>query len=195
MRTLLALPLLVLVVSVATVAQRNSPGEVGAGYTFRSYSLPSIQQPPSRLSMNGWNGTIDYNFGQHLGAALDIDWTVNSSNGAHTEIGTAMVGPQIYPFGHRTVTLFGHALFGGGRFYYRYPCACLGSDGNSDHFAQYAFSWEVGGGVDYNIRPQVGIRLLQIDYEQLNFSLEGFGRGAMPHQASWKYSAAILLRF
>jgi len=157
--------------------------------------LPAIQQPPARLSTNGWNGTIDYNFDSHFGAAFDIDWTVNSSNGASTQIGTAMAGPQIYPFDHHKITPFGHVLFGAGRYHFRYPCACLGTNGDGDYFTQYAFAWEVGGGVDYTFKPQVGIRVVQIDYEQVSFSLEGFGRGPVPEQSSWKFSAAVLLHF
>jgi opacity protein-like surface antigen len=195
MRTLLVVTTLIFLVSLPSMAQQTSPGEAGAGYTFRSYSLPAVQQPPSRLSMNGWNGTIDYNINLRFGAALDVDWTSNNSNGIHTEIGTALAGPQIYPFGHHKVTAFAHALFGGGRYYFRYPCGCLGANGNSDYFVQYAFAWEVGAGVDYTVRPQVAIRFLQVDYEGLNFNLEGFGRGPVPVQSSWKFSTVFLLRF
>ncbi len=181
--------------SLPVMAQGIPGGEIGAGYTFRSYGRPNIQQPPSRLNMNGWNITADYNLVSWLGVAAVLDWTYNTSNGAETNIATGTVGPQIYPLGHRKLTPFAHALFGGGRFYFRYPCACLGPGGNSNHFAQYDFAWVAGGGVDYTVRPNVGLRLAQFDFEQVNFGLQGFGKGSMPAQNDWKYSAAILLRF
>jgi len=194
-KKLLGSATLLLLVSFPTMAQEMSLGEVGVGYTFRSYGLPTIQQPPSRLGTNGWNITVDYNFKSWLGVALDLDSTENASNGANTSIATGMVGPQIYPFGHRKLTPFAHTLFGAGRFYFRSPCECFGASGNSDHFSQYDFAWAVGGGVDYTVRPNVGIRLGQFDFEQVSFGLEGFGRGPQPAQNDWKYSAAILLRF
>jgi opacity protein-like surface antigen len=142
--------------------------------------------------MSGWNISVDYNFTARLGAALYLDWTTNGSS-TRTDIGSAMAGPEIYPFGHRKVTLFVHALFGGGRFYFSSSCGCLG--GNSDHFSQYDFAWAVGGGVDYTLRPNVGIRLGQFDFEQVHFDLQSFRMGPLPAQENWKYSAAILLRF
>jgi len=141
------------------------------------------------------NVTVDYNLKSWLGAALDVDSTVNTSNGANTTLGTAMIGPQIYPFGHKKVTFFAHALLGGGRFYFHSLCACLGANGGSNYFVQYDFAWAVGGGVDYTVRPNVGIRLGQFDFEQVSFGLQDFGKGAVPAQNNWKYSAAILLRF
>lgn len=195
MRKLLGLVTLLMLASLPTVAQGTPAGEVGAGYTFRSYGLPTIQQPPSRLGMNGWNVTVDYNFNSWLGVALDVDWTDNTSSGAETTIMTGLIGPQIYPLGHHKLTPFAHALFGAGRYYFSYPCACLGASGQSNDFSQYDFAWAVGGGLDYTVMPNVGVRLGQFDFEQVSFGLQGFGKGPVPAQNNWKYSAAILLRF
>jgi hypothetical protein len=145
--------------------------------------------------MNGWNLSAEYNFTWHFGAAVKLDLTRNNSGGARTEIATVMIGPQIYPFGHRRVTPFVDALFGPGRFYFRFPCSCLGEGGGSDSFSEHDFAWSVGGGVDYTIRPNVAIRLLQVELEQVNFDLRGFGTGPLPVQHNWKYSGALLLRF
>jgi opacity protein-like surface antigen len=194
MRESLAL-LAFLLFSLPCAAQDTPPGEVGVGYTFRSYGYPSFQQPPARLGMNGWNVTVDYNFRSRIGAALNVDWTGNTSNGGETDVATAMLGPQIYPFGHRKLTLFAHALFGAARFYFRDSCGCFSANAGSNYFSEYAFAWALGGGLDYTIRPNVGIRFGQIDFEQVHFNLEDFGRGSIPAQNDWKYSAAVLLRF
>ena len=185
---------LLMLLSLPTMAQEVPLGEVGVGYTFRSYGFPAAEQP-SRLSLNGWNMTVDYNFKRWLGVALDVDFTQNTSNGARTSIGTALLGPQIYPFGHHKLTLFAHTLFGAGRFYFRFPCACLGVSGEDDHFSQYDFAWVAGGGLDYTVKPNVGIRVAQLDFEQVTFGLQGFGKGLAPTQNNWKYSASLLLRF
>jgi opacity protein-like surface antigen len=195
MRRLLGLVTLLMLASLPAIAQDTPLGEVGVGYTYRSYGRPTFQQPPSRLGLNGINMTADYNFKSWLGVALNLDSTENTSNGANTTLGTAMIGPQIYPFGHQKVTLFVHALFGAGRYYFRSPCSCFGAGGESDYFAQYDFAWAVGGGVDYAVRPNVGIRIGEFDFEQVTFGLQDFGKAAVPAQNNWKYSAAILLRF
>jgi opacity protein-like surface antigen len=195
MRKLLGLVTLLVLAHLPAMAQVTPPGEVGAGYTFRSYGRPNLQQPSSRLSMNGWNITVDYNFISWLGVAADLDWTGSASNGADTTIMTGTIGPQIYPLGHHKWTPFAHALFGAGRFYYRFPCACLGTNGTSNYFSEYDFAWVAGGGLDYTVRPNVGIRLAEFDFEQVSFDLRGFGNGPVPAQNNWKYSAAILLRF
>lgn len=195
MKKILGIVTLLVLGWLPTVAQETPTGEVGAGYTFRSYGVPAIEQPPSRLSTNGWNVTVDRNFNSWIGIAFDLDWTYNSSSGAETDIATLMTGPQIYPVGHHKLTPFAHALVGAGRFYYRYPCACLGASGTSNYFSQYDFAWVAGGGLDYTVRANVGIRLAQFDFEQVHFGLQGFGRGAVPAQNDWKYSAALLLRF
>jgi opacity protein-like surface antigen len=181
--------------SFPVFAQDKPTGEVGVGYTFRSYGLPSIQQPPSRLTTNGWNISAEYNFTWRFGAAVELDLTRNDSEGARTGIATALIGPQIYPFGHHRVTPFVNAFFGPARFYFRFPCGCLGKGGGSDSFTEYNFAWSVGGGVDYTVRPNVAVRLLQFEFEEVNFDLRGFGTGPLPVQHNWKYSAALLLRF
>lgn len=71
MKELLGLVTLFLVPCFPTMAQGTPAGEVGAGYTFRSYGRPAIQQPPWRLGMNGWNATVDYNLSLWLG----VRWT------------------------------------------------------------------------------------------------------------------------
>jgi len=193
MRKLLGLTTLLILASLPAMAQGTPAGEVGGGYTFRSYGLPTFEQPPSRISMNGWNVTGDYNFNQWLGAAVDVDWTTNTSgdpvNGfGTTHISTAMIGPQIYPMGHHRLTPFVHGLFGAGRFYFNFPSAPF-------DFAEYDFAWAAGGGVDYTVTPHVAVRLGQLDYEQVHFGLQAFGNGAAAAQNNFKYSAGILFRF
>ncbi len=195
MRKLLGLMTFLMLASLPTMAQDTPAGEVGGGYTFRSYGHPPAAQPPSRISMNGWNVTGDYNFNRWLGVAVDGDWTTNSTDGATTHISTAMIGPQIYPLGHHRLTPFVHGLVGAGRYYINVPgCGCFGPN-FTDDFAQYAFAWAVGGGVDYTVVPHVAVRLGQIDFEQVRFGLQDFQSGAQPAQNNFKYSAGILFRF
>ncbi len=195
MRKLLGLMTFLLLASLPAMAQGTPAGEVGGGYTFRSYGLPSFEQPPSRISMNGWNATGDYNFNPWFGVAVDVDWTTNSTDGAETHISTAMIGPQIYPLGHHRLTPFVHGLVGAGRYYFNVPdCGCFGPNFTND-FSEYAVAWAVGGGVDYTVAPHVAVRLGQIDFEQVRFELQAFQSGAAAAQNNFKYSAGILFRF
>src|SRR5271154_707556 len=140
MRKLLGLMTFLMLASLPVMAQGTPTAEVGGGYTFRSYGSPPEEQPPSRLSMNGWNVTGNYNFNQWLSAAVDVDWTTNSFSGATTHISTAMIGPQIYPLGHHKLTPFVHGLAGAGRYYFNFDCGCFGPN-FSNSFSEYAFAW------------------------------------------------------
>lgn len=196
MRKLWGLSVLLLFSSLPAMAQETPVGEVGGGYTFRSWSVPKIEQPPSQLHMNGWNVTADFNINKWIGVATNVDNTRNDQGqNGEFNITSVMVGPQIYPLGHHRLTPFAHALFGLGYFNLTFPastdCApyCTYTDGN--------FAWSAGGGLDATVTKHFAVRLLQFEYEQTRFGLQSqFGLSApLPNQDNWKYSAAILLRF
>lgn len=196
MKKLLGLLTLLVLASLPAMAQGMPTGEVGAGYTFRSWAVPPTLQPPSSLHMNGWNATADFNFNEWIGVATDVDWTRYSSVAptSTTDITTAMAGPQIYPLRHHKLTPFVHFLFGVGYYNLTLPAAtecapfCTSTDGN--------FAWAGGGGVDLTVTRHIGVRLGQFDYEQTRFRLQVLTEGpAVAPQDNWKYSAGILFRF
>ncbi len=177
---------LVALSGVPAMAQSPTPGlEVGGGYTLRVYTSPFTAQ---RLFMNGWNGTAEYGIKRWLSAAVDFDgaYADTGLNGRYS-IYTAMIGPQIYPLGHRKFTLFGHVLVGGGYARYRlpasggFPITTTGSDSRT---------YEAGGGLEYARNSRWTIRLVEADYEGSKF----FNSGGTSY-SNYKYRFTIIYHF
>ena len=186
MRKWLGLMVLVALAAIPALAQDEVHSvEVGGGYTLRSYNNP---QGPDRLYMNGWDGMADYMlFWKWLSVAGQADGTYNNdgANGK-TSVYSAMAGPQLYPFGHRKLTVYGQALFGGG--YTRFTLPSAGGYPKTT-FSSHAFAWQVGAGVDYAWKPNWSIRVIQFDYEDTRFFQ------ANPSQGNYKFSVGIMYRF
>jgi hypothetical protein len=188
MKKLLALFAFVVLLTLPTFAQDQTPVvEVGGGYQFRSFDQPFS----SRLNENGGFFTADFNLNRWLGAAAEVDATRidQGVNGTWNDYGF-MFGPQIYPLGHHRLTPFVHVLFGASHVHFFAPAA----GGNSALLAtDTAFSYEGGGGLDWDFARHVGIRLAEFDYERQYFF--GGGSGGNPAQNNFKFSAGILFRF
>lgn len=193
MKKVLGFVVLLLASSLPALAQ-TPVGELGIGYSFQSWNLPTALQPPSQLHLNGLDVSAEFNLSGFLGVDADAGWTKNTQNGGTTSVTTVMLGPQIYPIGHHRITPFVHALFGIGSFNLSFPassnCApfCNNRDGN--------FAWAGGGGVDINLSKHFAIRPVELDYEQTQFDLQILtGEPPVANQNSWKYTAAILFHF
>jgi Outer membrane protein beta-barrel domain len=181
---------LLLLVGGPAIAQENTPKiEIGGGYTFRSWGIPTVLQPPSRLKMNGWNASASWNFNPWLALALAVDGTRNDQgiNGT-TDIYSFLAGPQVYPLGHHRLTPFVHGLVGEGYFKLHLP-----PEGSfpAFNYAEGRFAWEVGGGMDLSLSRHFAVRLGEFDYEQTRFRFEE----AANNQNNFKYSAGIVIRF
>ena len=141
--------------------------ELSAGFTHRSYYAPG----GPTIGMNGWYASVEYNWKRWLGAEGEV------SSASHTvrnagfppdtiHIYTFLVGPQFYPLGHRRVTPFGHFLFGGGH----YSSATPNFGGFHGSTITYnAYTYEVGGGLDLNLRHHWAVRMIQVDFGNANY--------------------------
>src|SRR5271163_4033416 len=150
MTKLAALFAFALIFCFPAMAQGTPQFEIGGGYAFRSYDE---SQSGTRLKMNGWDAFGDYHIWRFINVAADFSGTYNhygSSTNVYTNDGStavynALIGPQLYPFGHRhKYTLFGHVLFGGGLYIYNLPPQ--GGYG-AVHTSDSARSWMGGGGL------------------------------------------------
>jgi opacity protein-like surface antigen len=166
--------------------------ELSGGYSRRSY-----YSPLGTIGMNGWFGSLDYNWKRWLG--VEGEGTGAGKNLGFSEaeglplgalhIYTFLVGPKIYPLGHRKLTPFGHFLYGGA--YYR---------NNGPPFAGLNFqtqtstvkSWEAGGGIDFNLSSHWGIRLIEADYGSANFFPN---TSSYSNQGSHRISFGFVYRF
>ncbi|MGB0034421.1 MAG: outer membrane beta-barrel protein [Candidatus Acidiferrales bacterium] len=186
MKKLLGLLALVLLFGLPTMAQDTTPVfEVGGGFQYRSFDTPLS----NRLNMAGWFVTANYNVNRWLGVAAQFDGTRSDKgpNGTWNDYGF-MFGPQIYPFGHHTVTPFFHVLLGGSHVNVSFPADPI-NELPALTETDSAFSFEGGGGVDWTITKHFGVRLGELDYEQQRFF------GANPVQHNYKFSAGVVVRF
>lgn len=186
MRKLLGFIAFLLICSAPAMAQSAPKWELGGGYTFRDFMNP---QTNTRLKMNGWSGTADYTvLKRWLSAAVDLDGTYNNYGVyGNTSVYSAFIGPQIYPLGHRKLTLFAHVLFGEG--YTRNTIPASGGF-NQRTFSSNAFAWEGGAGLDYTLKKRWAIRLIQFDYEDTKF----YPAAGVP-QGNYKLGFGVVYRF
>lgn len=159
--------------------------ELSAGYAYRAYGAYGSRS----LAMNGGYGSVDYNWRRWLGAEAEfVGVYKNQGVLGKTDIYTFLVGPRVYPLGHRKLTPFGHALFGLGRYskakptYGGFPAAS---------YHDTALAWEAGGGLDLYLRKHWGVRLIEADMGQTGFAADNPTRS----QGERRISVGIVYRF
>lgn len=121
---------------------------------FGGYSYMNVNPTGSTFSINtsGWEGAVNYNFNSRLGIVGDISGHYCCSG---QSIHNFMVGPQI-SYRAEKYTAFFHVLGGGS-----HAVGLTQTDTN--------LAFAVGGGVDYNVRPSLAIRVGQLDYVPTHF--------------------------
>jgi opacity protein-like surface antigen len=156
--------------------------ELSAGYAYRSYYQPST----STIWLNGWYLSADYNLKSRLGVEAEA-MGVYKDQGiilGKTSIYHFLVGPKIYPLGHRKLTPFGHVLLGAARYSNTTPP--YGGYASSTRTAT-AYAWEAGGGLDWNLSRHWGVRLVQVDFGSANFFGSPSVRGSRRIVAGFVY--------
>ncbi|MFZ3201972.1 MAG: hypothetical protein ACLQMT_02650 [Candidatus Acidiferrales bacterium] len=145
---------------------------LSAGYTLQIYKT-ATNGP--HLSLQGWYGSVEYNFFSWLGAEGQFsgDYRYQPYPTGDISIYSAMAGPRIYPLRHHKLEPWAHFLYGGAVYVSQYPIY-IGFPR-----ATYVYSskaWEFGGGFDLNQWKHWGIRLIEIDYGHTEF----FGSHSLP---------------
>jgi hypothetical protein len=158
--------------------------EVSVAGSYYSFYSPSSRT----LGMLGWNGTVQYNYRRWLGLVGEgFGEYYNQGINGKTSIYSGLGGAQVYPFGHRKATLFGKVLVGEGRYRIAFPA-----------FGGFGFSavdrstivYELGGGLDYNLKKHWSIRMVQADYDKADFFT-----GSDANRASYRISFGAVYRF
>jgi hypothetical protein len=185
MKQLCALCCLLLFSLIPSVAQaqQTAPYEVSAGYSLRVFTQPGY----ARVGLNGVYGSFDYNIINRVSASAEVSSGLrNQGVNGDLVISSIMVGPQIFPFGHRhKITPFAHVMFGEGFYRNSYPAyggfpAQVTTDSK--------FSWEAGGGVDWIHNSHWAIRVIQLDFAQTKFF-------ANQSQTNYRASIGVVYRF
>jgi hypothetical protein len=182
MRRLLVLAGFLAIFTLPARAQITPRYEVGGGFDYTRFGPQTLTATTSTFTLNtfGWNVNGVYNLRRHYGVAFDVSGVYNIQTSASPNIGNAttqvypfLIGPRIYPLGHRKLTLFGQVLVGGAvqrlgaPTLVPFPATVLTSTG---------YAWQGGGGVDYTFRDHWAIRMIEVDY--LNTFLNGNSSGS-----------------
>jgi opacity protein-like surface antigen len=185
MKRLFGLLALLFIFGLPAKAQQTPSYDLEGGYLYRSFYPPNS----SRFGMNGWNASLDHNVKRWLGVAGDFTGSYrNQGVKGDTQVYTFMVGPRIYPFGHRHKLIpYGQVLFGGGYDRLHYP---LNSGFPATTFSSAAFAWAGGGGVQVRVKPKWAIRLIEFDYEQTRFS--NYPNATLTTQGNYRFSVGVI---
>ncbi len=174
-----------LLIAFATMAfAQDSPRiELFGGYSF----LQANPVHTSTFTSNGWDASLVFNANRWLGVEANVSDHYGTSPGDIEGLGpTALAAPIPYATGlaflfgpHLTykngsrLTPFVHALFGGAHGkgsneLIDVPCSPTIACGVTR--SQTAFSMAFGGGVDWSVSRAVSIRIIQADYQRVNFT-------------------------
>jgi hypothetical protein len=185
MKKLLGVLGLMVLFSVPLKAQVTPKFQVSAGYLFDSFQTSATYN--TSLHLNGLYGSLDYNPLRRIGAEVQYSQGVKDQGTlGDNSLYTFMIGPQIYPFGHRHISVYGHVLLGEGYYRLSYPAqGGFPATVNTDS----SLAWQAGAGVDVTVKKAWGIRLLEADYGHTDFF------GARPGQGSIRISFGFVYHF
>lgn len=131
------------------------------GYSYLRFDASGGEH----ANLNGWNGQIAVNPSRWFGIVADgsgFYGTPTISGGpVNIHLHSILVGPRLSY--RRRVTPYVQALFGRSFLHVSVP-------GTTFEFDDSAFGMTVGGGVDWNVRDKVAIRLGQVEWFRTTFS-------------------------
>ena len=159
----------------ASLEEKNFPRvEVTGGLTYANLRLPTLSE---RQNAVGWGTSVTGNVTRHFGftgdfsgnykpkcANNDVDCILRellSTQLVRYSSYQFMGGPQVR-FGSERFSGFAHALFGGIRHRVTLLDTSTGEQTVIKPGPQFAMAY--GGGLDWNLGQNVGIRLIQVDF-------------------------------
>jgi opacity protein-like surface antigen len=180
--------------SLAMVAQSTpmTPTvEVFGGYSWMRQSASGASQ-----NYNGFNASVNANLNNWLGVggqfggyfhSVPAD-TTNGIPSYSLKTQTYLFGPTVTMRNNPQFTPFFHALFGR-------VSDSVSSSGVSASTG--AFGYGFGGGIDYNMRPNLAIRAVQADWIRASFSTTDPNTGQSSSTAinHIRISTGIVFRF
>jgi opacity protein-like surface antigen len=184
----LVLLLLVMGTGVSAFAQEVPPWEISARAATDRSNL--VASGGCCFWMNGGTGSMAWNGTGWL--AFAAEGTAYGAGqvertGKSLMVLTCLAGPRISYRRRSSFTAFGQLLLGAARVrgtLYN-PTDGIGRVGTGPEFA-----FGAGGGVDFDLKPKLSVRLIQMDYLHTQFS-----NGVNGRQSSLSLSAGIVYRF
>jgi hypothetical protein len=185
--SLLAAVFMLAMFGASSVRAQEAPVkvDVSAGY---SYMYGNVVVSGQGINLNGASGSVAYNFNRWAGVVFDLGTYYNGSvggNGRSLSVTTYLFGPRFSWRKNAKLTPFGQVLFGGG-----YASGTLYTGGASPLGAQNSFAMTAGGGLDWNVRPMIGVRVFQAEYLRTQFN-----NSVNFNQNNFRFSAGVVFHF
>ncbi|MFY9555727.1 MAG: outer membrane beta-barrel protein [Blastocatellia bacterium] len=165
--------LLLLSLSSPCLAQTSHPlVEVYSGFSY----VRADNNERDNRSLYGWNGSLSVNVNKRFGFTVDASGHYQDNIIQRSRFFSLLGGPR-FTARSEAVTTFAHILFGGTHQHERVSSL-------TDHFTTHAnaFVVAVGGGVDVNVTPHFGVRVIQAEYALTKFNRAVSGN-AIQHNA------------
>jgi len=167
---------------------------------FGGYSYVRANQGGESENFNGGSGSLAYNLTPWLGVVGDFGGYHWSGSGAEAGVDATVVsylfGPKI-SYRRGPITPFAQVLFGGAHLGLSGLCgaARVHREGEPEEcsLTQNGFAMTLGGGLDWNATPHIGIRLIQAEYLMTRFQGEGNDGGNNQNNA--RISAGVVFRW
>lgn len=181
----------ILLLAGAAAAQDSSRFEVFGGYSYVRADA-SIFGTTNGYNFNGGSGSFAFNVLPSLGIVGDVGGYRFSGGtglpGGQGTVITYMFGPK-FSYHAGRFTPFAQSLFGGARL--TGDVLCLG-EGNCPG-SQTSFAMALGGGLDWNLTPHIGLRVIQAEYLMTQFNILGVSSSSQQNNA--RISAGVTVRF
>lgn len=175
--------LLLLLLSSPCLAQSSHPRfEVFSGF---SYARIDGDESDTR-NFYGWNGSLSVNVDKTFGFTVDASGHYQDNIIERSRFFSVLAGPR-FTARNEHATTFAHVLLGGIHQHERVETL-------TEHFTTHgtAFAVAVGGGVDVNVTPHFGVRVLQAEYVLSKFNRALSGK-AIQHNA--RVGIGVVFRF
>jgi|HubBroStandDraft_6_1064221.scaffolds.fasta_scaffold1483977_1 opacity protein-like surface antigen len=137
----------------------SSAASAQAVDVFGGYSYLHFNDQGESTNFNGGTGSVAFRVIPMVAVVGDFAGYHTNSNGLNGSIDTYMFGPKVgVPVGH--LHPFAQVLFGGAHF----SANANNGDGGTVSDSENSFAMALGGGVDYDLIPHIGVRLIQAEY-------------------------------
>jgi opacity protein-like surface antigen len=161
----------VMLIFAGVASAQDAPrAELFGGYSFVRSGANNVN-----ADFNGGSASGAYNFNSWLGAVADFGGYHGDADAGNANVYTYLFGPKV-SYSRGPITPFAQALFGGAH-------ATAGGLAASEN----SFAMTLGGGLDWNATPHLGLRLIQAEYLLTDF--------ASIHQNGVRLSAGVIFRF
>jgi opacity protein-like surface antigen len=175
--------LTLLMLPVHGLAQSGTPkAELFGGF---SYVRVDADEGDNR-NLYGWNGAVSFSLDKTFGFTIDASGHYQDNAFQKSRSYTILAGPRFTSRNEHS-TAFAHILFGGTHDHERFDLLTTRFTTNDN-----AFAMALGGGVDVNVTPHFGVRVIQADYVLTKFTDARSGK-SIQHNA--RVGIGVVFRF